>query len=67
MAKKTSGWVCMECSYKFASIKAAEKAAYSDKGCPKCGGCDIDAPSLGCPVALRRSSGSLISVEPEWG
>lgn len=30
----------MECGRKFRTLKAAEKAA--DKGCPKCGGVDID-------------------------
>lgn len=37
-----SGFACMECGHKFKTIKAAEKASYSDKGCPKCGGSDID-------------------------
>lgn len=43
----------MECGHKFKTVKAAEKAAFGDKGCPKCGGADIDMPSLGCPVAKR--------------
>ncbi len=37
-----SGFACMECGHKFKTIKAAEKAAYGDSGCPKCGGSDID-------------------------
>ena len=31
----------MECGYKFKTVKAAERAAF-DKGCPGCGGADID-------------------------
>ncbi len=31
---------CMECGRKFRTAKAAERAA--DKGCPGCGGVDID-------------------------
>ena len=37
-----SGFQCMECGHKFKTVKAAEKASYSDSGCPKCGGSDID-------------------------
>lgn len=36
------GFACMECGHKFKTTKAAERAAYGDKGCPKCGGSDID-------------------------
>lgn len=43
--KITSGFECLECGYKFKTIKAAEKASYSDKGCPTCGGSDIDLVS----------------------
>lgn len=42
VAKPTSGFACMECGYKFRTIKAAEKASFGDSGCPKCGGSDID-------------------------
>ena len=37
-----SGFACMECGHKFKTVKAAEKAAFGDDGCPKCGGSDID-------------------------
>ena len=37
-----SGFACMECGHKFKTLKAAEKAAFGPKGCPKCGGADID-------------------------
>jgi hypothetical protein len=37
-----SGFACMECGHKFKTIKAAERASFGDKGCPKCGGSDID-------------------------
>lgn len=40
--KTTSGFACMECGHKFKTLKAAEKASFGDKGCPKCGGSDID-------------------------
>ncbi len=40
--KATSGFACQECGHKFRTIKAAEKAAFGDNGCPKCGGSDID-------------------------
>jgi Zn finger protein HypA/HybF involved in hydrogenase expression len=49
MLKKESksGFHCQECGHGFATVKAAEKASYSDDGCPKCGGSDID---LGRPA-----------------
>lgn len=33
-------WICLECGRKFKTAKAAERA--SMKGCPGCGGTDID-------------------------
>jgi hypothetical protein len=33
---------CLECGRKFKTTKAAEKAAFGDRGCPGCGGSDID-------------------------
>jgi predicted nucleic acid-binding Zn-ribbon protein len=33
---------CQECGHKFKTLAAAEKAAFGEKGCPKCGGSDID-------------------------
>ena len=33
-------FVCLECGRKFKTVKAAERAA--DRGCPGCGGVDID-------------------------
>lgn len=33
---------CMECGRKFKTAKAAERAAFGDRGCPGCGGSDID-------------------------
>lgn len=47
---ETSGFACMECGHKFRTIKAAEKAAFGDKGCPKCGSSDID---LSSPAACQ--------------
>jgi DNA-directed RNA polymerase subunit RPC12/RpoP len=40
--KPSSGFACMECGHKFRTIAAAQKAAFGDNGCPKCGGADID-------------------------
>lgn len=40
-ARKPLFW-CQECGKGFTSVKAAERAAFGDKGCPKCGGSDID-------------------------
>lgn len=34
-------WKCQECG-KLLTQKQAEKVMYGDKGCPKCGGSDID-------------------------
>jgi predicted nucleic acid-binding Zn-ribbon protein len=33
-------YVCLECGRKFKTTAAAERAA--DRGCPKCGGVDVD-------------------------
>lgn len=33
---------CQECGHKFKTVRAAEKASFSDRGCPGCGGSDID-------------------------
>lgn len=35
-------WKCMECGRKFRTAKAAQRAAFGDRGCPGCGGSDID-------------------------
>jgi len=35
-------WRCQECGYTFRSAAAAERATYSERGCPGCGGSDID-------------------------
>ena len=44
MAKRDDGWAwrCQECGRKFKTARAAERASFSDRGCPKCGGSDID-------------------------
>lgn len=39
---RTSGFACQECGHKFKTLKGAEKASFGVKGCPKCGGSDID-------------------------
>jgi predicted nucleic acid-binding Zn-ribbon protein len=35
-------WACLECGRKFKNAAAAEKAMFSDEGCPGCGGTDFD-------------------------
>lgn len=39
-----------ECGRKFRTVKAAEKAAFGDSGCPGCGGSDIDLDMSPAPV-----------------
>ena len=45
-----SGFACQECGHKFRTVKAAERAAFGDAGCPSCGGSDID---LGSPTPAK--------------
>jgi hypothetical protein len=54
-----SGFCCLECGHSFRTVKAAQKAAYSDAGCPNCGGSDIDlAPvPVGIAEAVARARG----------
>jgi len=49
--KQTSGFACMECGHKFRTVKAAERAAFGENGCPKCGGSDIDLSSPAAKVS----------------
>lgn len=49
-------WRCQECGHKFASAAAAERAASSDRGSPKCGGSDVDE-SLPIKNAVQSSLG----------
>lgn len=47
---------CMECGRKFRTVAAAERAA--DRGCPKCGGVDIDVDThAGEPTVAQESAG----------
>ena len=39
-AKRKPEFVCLECGKKFYTVAAAEKAF--SRGCPKCGGVDVD-------------------------
>ncbi len=36
---------CQDCGHKFRTIASAQRAAESDKGCPGCGGSDVDLGS----------------------
>lgn len=47
-------FACLECGREFKTVEAAEKAAFGDKGCPKCGGSDIDLAPF-TPTARMRS------------
>ncbi len=51
---------CLECGKKFYTIKAAEKASYGARGCPGCGGVDIDVY-----VEKRQSFRELLREVPE--
>lgn len=35
-------FACQECGKKFYTAASADRAAFGDHGCPKCGGSDID-------------------------
>lgn len=40
--KKIPLFACQECGKKFYTAESANRAAFGDNGCPKCGGSDID-------------------------
>jgi hypothetical protein len=40
--EKKADFSCQECGHVFKTAAAAERAANSDRGCPKCDGSDID-------------------------
>ena len=52
----------MECGYRFRTVAAAQKAAFGNDGCPKCGGADIDlaeaakGPCVSCLATNARPS-----------
>ena len=48
MAKATKDWACAECGHPM-TAKQAEKASFSVRGCPKCGGSDIDLKPVPVP------------------
>ncbi len=33
---------CQDCGHRFRTVKAAQKAAFGDNGCPRCGSSDVD-------------------------
>ena len=45
-------FACQECGYRFRTVKAAERAAFGDDGCPKCGSSDVDL----APATLRAKA-----------
>ena len=42
MAKRKPLFACQECGKQFYTVKSAERASFGERGCPKCGGADID-------------------------
>ena len=46
-------FACQECGKLFRTTKAAERAAYGDEGCPKCGSSDVDLATLEQEAAAR--------------
>jgi len=55
--KRVPLFQCMECGKKFYSVAAARRAAFGDRGCPKCGGVDIDVY-----VLARGPEGELVAT-----
>jgi Zn finger protein HypA/HybF involved in hydrogenase expression len=45
-------WQCQECGKRM-TAKQAERATNGDRGCPKCGGFDIDLAVLPSPTVAR--------------
>lgn len=54
MRKPDYRWACQECGHIFRTTKAAERAAFGDNGCPKCGGSDIDQMPYDNAKALQK-------------
>ncbi len=54
---------CNECGKKFKTVKAAERAAFGDNGCPKCGGSDIDIDPNPPLRPLRRAAPRVLSQD----
>ncbi len=52
MVKTNFEYYCQECGRGFKTAKAAQKASFSDSGCPGCGGSDID---VGKPQHTKRT------------
>ena len=49
-------WMCLECEHIFHSVKAAERAAFGNEGCPKCGSADIDMCAAKDKVRINQSA-----------
>lgn len=60
---------CMECGRKFRTTRAAEKAAFGNDGCPRCGGSDIDLdpdPLVGIDPLPPRISTRGLPIDPSY-
>lgn len=56
---------CQECGHKFYTEKAAERAAFGDRGCPGCGGSDIDIYVGRKGKSIGRFGGIWRKLSPE--
>lgn len=56
--KEKKNWICQECGRRM-TTKAAERAAFGPKGCPGCGGSDIDlvVSDSGATIPAKRAMG----------
>ena len=61
--KTTSGFACQECGHKFRTVAAARRAA--DRGCPKCGGVDVDLDVK--PTTTVMVPGGRLERDPTYG
>lgn len=60
-------WRCLECGWRFASARSAQRAAFGDDGCPGCGGVDVDLVTDEQMERIRRddSGGQADRVSDE--
>jgi hypothetical protein len=64
-ATKEPLFECQECGKKFYTVKAAERASFSERGCPGCGGSDIDIYVGKKGRSIGRFGGSIIRIPQE--
>jgi hypothetical protein len=59
MTEEPNVFKCQECNRKFKTVAAAERAMNSDRGCPGCGGSDIDIDPTADPRKATRPGGGV--------